>query len=149
LSEAQFIEVCDGCGDCVSACPEKILISARGRYPKVDFAKGECTFCKACLDCCPTEALKESESPWHYVAEIKPECLSKSGVMCRTCGDVCDSRAITFKFELGGVSVPELDLEKCTGCGACLALCPVGSIEMTSSAMLAAQKTENSIDSNR
>ena len=41
IGEASFSERCDGCGDCIGACPSGLLIAGRGRLPVVDFAKSQ------------------------------------------------------------------------------------------------------------
>lgn len=146
MTEHQFIEQCTGCGQCISACPENILIAARGQYPKVSFEQGACTFCRACLDICPTSALEEStetEKPWPYVAKIKESCLSKHGIMCRICGDTCSQQAITFKMRLGGVSDPIIDTKACTACGACLRLCVTDAIEINTVAATSAHTQQD------
>jgi ferredoxin len=62
---------------------------------------------------------------WPYKAVIGPTCLPNKGVECRVCGDFCDARAIRFAPRIGGSPLPEIDTEKCTGCGACVAPCPL------------------------
>lgn len=62
--------------------------------------------------------------------EIGAACLALKQVVCHSCGDACEVRAIRFKLRAGGVSVPELDTAACTGCGACRGACPVGAIAM-------------------
>ena len=39
------------------------------------------------------------------------------------------ARAIRFPLVAGGVPRPEIDTGACTGCGACVAPCPVNAIE--------------------
>ena len=68
--------------------------------------------------------------PWSLKAVIGPGCLPANGVECRVCGDFCDARAIRFPPRLGGSPLPDIALETCTGCGACLAPCPVSVITM-------------------
>ncbi|QUS55106.1 ferredoxin-type protein NapF [Pseudovibrio brasiliensis] len=128
----KFSDACTGCGDCVSACPEKILlISERSRLAVVDFGMGSCTFCEECVDACKEGALvKTDEAPWAMKATIGSNCLSFQKIACRACADFCEMRAIRFHLGLGGQQIPDLDSEACTGCGACLVACPNGSIEM-------------------
>jgi ferredoxin-type protein NapF len=63
------------------------------------------------------------------VASIyRGRCLADRGVECRLCGDACEPRAIRFRPARGGIAALALDAAACTGCGECLATCPVGAI---------------------
>lgn len=132
LPEATFIDTCTRCNDCLSACPEAIIISGDGGYPSIDFKRGECTFCADCVTACQAHALsrQEDQPAWSIKATISPACLPHHGVECRVCGDYCASRAIRFTPRLGGSPLPAVDTELCTGCGACLAPCPVNAITL-------------------
>jgi ferredoxin-type protein NapF len=130
LDEAAFIDTCTRCNDCLGACPEHIVVTADGGFPTIDFRQGGCTFCGDCVSACKPGALKKSEGrqPWMLKASIGPACLPAKGVECRICGDYCDTRAIRFVPRLGGSPLPEIVPENCTGCGACVAPCPVAAI---------------------
>jgi len=133
LPETEFIDRCTRCNDCLKACPTQILIVGDGSYPTVDFSLGECTFCHDCVRSCQPKALLHHEpdqAAWPYKATIGEDCLPRQGVECRVCGDFCDARAIRFTPRLGGCAQPEIDAEKCTGCGACVAPCPVTAISI-------------------
>ena len=131
-NEATFAQRCTRCADCLPACPQHILVAAPGAYPTVDFSKGECTFCGACVTACKPGALRreEGEPPWQVKAVLGDRCLPRQGVVCRLCGDLCEVRAIRFPPRLGGVLLPVVDSDLCTGCGACVAPCPVGAVSV-------------------
>ncbi len=134
LPEARFAELCSGCGECLDACPDGIIVAGRGKLPQVNFKLGECDFCGECVEACRIGALdREQSEPWDIRAEIQGNCLSLNAIVCRSCGDACEPRAIGFRIEPGGVSRPELTTESCTGCGACLAVCPVDAVHLCSS----------------
>lgn len=61
-------------------------------------------------------------------------CIARQNVVCRTCSEFCDAGAIRFSPRLGGAAMPELTDEKCTGCGACIPVCPAGAIRLHASA---------------
>lgn len=65
------------------------------------------------------------------IAVIGPACLAYAqNVVCRSCGDVCDAAALRFSPRLGGAALPVVLTERCTGCGACLPVCPTGAITL-------------------
>jgi ferredoxin-type protein NapF len=78
IPETDFLDRCDGCGDCVEACPQNILDLA-DNAPRIDFSLGDgaCIFCDDCTEACPTGALDaDSARPWSWKAEIIfPDCL--------------------------------------------------------------------------
>lgn len=71
--------------------------------------------------------------PWHIKATIDlTACLSMNATVCRSCGESCESEAIKFNLKLGGIAEPVLNVEQCTGCGACFSVCPVKVIQLKS-----------------
>ena len=135
LNEELFIERCTRCGECIEACPDRLIIEGRGKFPRIEFSNGGCDFCGECLAVCKPKALDRSEigpPPWRLKASILPNCLSLNAVICRSCGEACDERAIRFQLKPGGVAAPILDRDSCTGCGACFAVCPVKAVEISS-----------------
>lgn len=140
LDEPLFVETCDRCGDCINACPTSIIEKGRGGFPVINFQKGECEFCGDCVMRCHNgalqrQAMEAEQSPWSLTAVITDSCLAMNGVVCRTCGEQCDERAIRFRPRVGGVSIPELDSEACSGCGACVAPCPVKAVTIQTSSV--------------
>ncbi|HEY9200263.1 MAG TPA: ferredoxin-type protein NapF [Gammaproteobacteria bacterium] len=136
-SEAEFIESCTACNECLSACPQKIIVKGRAGYPLVDFNLGECVFCERCLQACPTDALeKTGDQPWQIQAEISPSCLTMKGVVCRSCSEHCETRAIRFIARVGEVARPQINSQSCNGCGACVAVCPVAAVEIHHAAQI-------------
>jgi len=132
IDELSFQDACTRCGDCISSCPETILIrEGVNGYPIVDFKRGECTFCGDCVRACPTTALAGPETmAWAIKAQVGDACLAKKQVICTTCAEQCEVRAIRFRPRIGAVAEPEINLHVCTGCGACVAPCPTQAIEV-------------------
>lgn len=128
-----FAQKCTGCSACIETCPEQILILDERKLAKVDFQKGECTFCTDCATSCKDGAIiiTDLTTPWSLDISIEGKCLAMKGVECRICDDQCEVRAIRFRLTPGGVSLPQLNKDICTGCGACVAPCPTQAIEIT------------------
>lgn len=132
INESSFLDACSRCGDCLDACSENILIrEGPNGYPIVDFMRGECTFCGDCVTACPTDALSKNLQPaWSVKANITASCLLSQQVICRTCGEQCEAEAIFFPTTVAVLSPPIIQLDLCTGCGACVAPCPSRAIEV-------------------
>lgn len=127
---AASLEACTGCSACVSVCPTHIVVMEEGR-PRLDFSKGECLFCGACADACPEPVFATRRPPkFDHIVQISDSCLAMRGVACMTCRDACPSTAIRFRPRTGAPFLPEIQGESCTGCGACIAPCPVGAISV-------------------
>lgn len=135
LEESLFIEQCERCTECISHCPTKIIEKGRGGFPAINFHNGECDFCGDCVSHCKPGALQRDAmegglAPWSAKVSISDSCIAQKGVVCRSCGEQCDERAIRFRPQVGGLSLPEIDFSACTGCGACVAPCPVKAISV-------------------
>ena len=134
VAEDEFINRCDQCAECMTACPSHLIEIADDGYPRINFSKGECDFCTACARACGTGALSWRDDPqqaiWSLTASIEAECIAYRGVVCRICGEHCETAAIRFVTVVGGGSLPRLDIDRCTGCGACVSVCPVKAMRI-------------------
>ncbi len=130
---AAFATLCTGCDACRTACPEKVIAGTTGEFPHLDFSTGSCTFCAACVEACEEGALERPAEaadtpPWQSELVIGASCLDRRGIVCRACGDHCDEGAIRFRPLPGGLAEPLVAQELCSGCGACVAPCPIEAI---------------------
>lgn len=128
----RFTEDCTGCERCVEACPEHVLVPGEGRLPQFDPGRGECTFCGDCAAACPEQLFSDPRAsvPWNLHARIGQSCLALQGVVCSGCRDACGEAAILFPLN-AAVPLPQVRADRCTGCGACVAGCPVRAIHLS------------------
>jgi ferredoxin-type protein NapF len=137
LPEAEFLDRCDRCGACAKACPAGIIELSDSGYPRLDFHHSGCTFCGECVTACAPGALfraSDASNPWRLHAGVDESCLATRGVLCRLCGERCETGAIRFPPTLGAWPLPVFDLERCTGCGACVGACPAEAISLSEAA---------------
>jgi len=134
LAEPAFSNACDACGKCVPACNERIIFISRSGIPSLNFLKSGCTFCGECSAVCETGALlrthEPGELPWQLQAVISESCLAKRGTSCVRCIEECEYDAIVASPLLGGRTRMQVDTTACTGCGMCVATCPVNVISL-------------------
>ena len=133
IDENTFMEKCTQCEDCITACPEHIIVKGDGGFPEIDFSRGECTFCNKCVDVCEAPLFKktDAEPAFDLHIEIKSNCLALNQVVCRSCEDSCETEAISFKYLQSSIPQPQILLDSCNGCGACISMCPQSSIELS------------------
>lgn len=130
--EGTFTDLCNQCDACIKACPSGIVTRGHAGYPIVQFGTSECTFCGACADACKSGCFdREAAQPWALKATISTACVEPKGVACRMCADACAPRAIKFRPKVGGGAEATIVQSDCTGCGACVAPCPVQAISIT------------------
>ncbi|MBL0372942.1 ferredoxin-type protein NapF [Rhizobium sp. KVB221] len=127
----ESIGLCSGCGECAAGCPQRIIRMDNGA-PTVDFSLGECNFCGECGARCPEAVFVTAHAMrFDHVARIEDHCLALNSVDCQSCRDVCPEMAIRFVPARGKPFQPTLDAARCSGCGACLSVCPVQAIGLS------------------
>ena len=130
LAESAFVEACTRCDACLAACPERVLARDAAGRPVFDPQLGECTFCGACADACAPGALHRAPAaaPWRLRALVSERCLGRQGVVCFRCEDACPEQAVLRpRGRLAGI---EVDADRCSGCGACVGVCPAGALQL-------------------
>ncbi|SHM62261.1 ferredoxin-type protein NapF [Roseibium suaedae] len=125
---------CTGCKACVSACPESILQLDQTQKPMVVFDGRECTFCGKCAEACEEPVFDlHQPAPWDLKAGIGEGCLQQHGISCQLCRDSCPTSAIRVDLTKRPFGSLTIAADACTGCGACLGVCPQDVIAITHS----------------
>jgi MauM/NapG family ferredoxin protein len=141
LPEMDFLARCVRCGACMSACPTNTLqpiwfeagwlgLFSPELTPKRGFCNPEC---HQCALVCPTQAipyLNREERIWAKTGTAtinRQKCLAwEQQKPCMVCDEVCPFKAVEFRREEGNpVAVPEVNENRCAGCGYCEHYCPV------------------------
>lgn len=132
LPEPAFSSGCTRCHNCVDACPEQIIVPDTDGVPTLDFHRGECTFCRQCTTSCPEPLFLDPKrhAAWRHTAQIERTCLGYQGIFCQSCKESCEAGAIHFSLWERRIPAPRIELDVCTGCGACIGVCPVRAITM-------------------
>lgn len=130
-SEPEFTGNCTRCNACVDACPENIIQTDDKGFPRINFMKSECTFCGDCASACHDNVIQQGPVAWSLFASITEKCLPLQGVVCGVCAEECETTAIKMKLVAGGISLPQLETDACTGCGACYRVCPTQAITLS------------------
>lgn len=123
--DVSAVSRCTGCNACVQACPEDVLRPDGRNVPELVLDGNACTFCGDCAAACDADIFDLSRTPpWEVLVAMEPGCLMEIGISCRLCSDACDSDALIFDARAGRVGAVRVVAENCTGCGACVGLCP-------------------------
>ncbi len=144
LDEARFAGLCIRCGNCLRACPTRIIRPDRGESgiaglltPAVDFRHDYCLEdCTRCTEVCPSGALVRlapEDKPRAPIGVPRVDmnlCLLGDDRDCAACRNWCPYGAVSLVFsEQEYTLTPQVDLEKCPGCGACEVACPTSPVK--------------------
>jgi ferredoxin-type protein NapF len=136
LIEEAFLTACNRCGQCVSVCPTKVIVFAGVEAglagigtPRFAPVYNHCTLCGACDRICPTGALALvplQEMRMGTAIIDKRKCFGwiEGGGLCFL--DICPSKAVYFD----SVHRAYINEQKCTGCGACVVVCPAMAVHI-------------------
>jgi len=143
IEEAEFTGLCMRCGNCIRACPSRIIHPDKGQSgvlgflsPVVRYETNYCNEeCNACTSVCPSGALQSLnlEQKNRYVigkASVDASLCLWGVSECHACVGSCPYKAIEVRwYEEAYESYPGVDPAKCNGCGACEAVCPTGDLK--------------------
>lgn len=134
IEESSFTDACTRCYKCAEACPSNLIIKGSSGFPEMCFLQQGCDYCEACVQACPESVLSLSypnqKNPWQQYAVINEQCFASKGIVCRSCGEICEVFAIEFKLAVGGSSQLNINTAACNGCGECVHVCPAQAIKI-------------------
>ncbi len=133
LHEAEFLEKCLRCGNCVKNCPADAIMPMESKdetlaqTPYINPDVQPCVICDAlaCMYVCPSGALQSvfAEDIAMGIAVFTAEtCLRTKDISCTYCVDNCPIGAEAIHFSTTGLV--EVIIPGCTGCGVCQYVCP-------------------------
>jgi ferredoxin len=148
--EAEFLDRCIRCGECMKVCPQAGLHPAAfesglaGLWtPLLRPRLGYCEFhCTLCGQVCPTGAIQrltpqEKEKNVIGLAWIDPaRCLPfVAATPCVVCEEHCptspkaillqDATGVSATGKMRAIRQPRIVIRECVGCGICEFVCPV------------------------
>jgi len=135
VAPERFEMLCDGCGDCRTACPADAIVidgpatRLSDHSPRISAEDAPCVMCDglACSTACPAGALMPTTPETMRIAVLAYDasaCWAAAGIDpgCDYCYDRCPQKwpAVTLRRGDG----PVFDPSQCTGCGVCVYFCP-------------------------
>jgi ferredoxin len=130
----RLLDRCTGCHLCIGACPTRVLKPAFLEYglegllkPQLDFSRSYCSYdCTTCGEVCPENAISRLTLADKRVTRIGvAQVIPAKCKICMICVRQCPTQAIIAEPKDGYFSIPEVNVERCIGCGLCEAVCPV------------------------
>jgi len=145
VEEKRFTGLCTRCGNCVRACPSKIIHPDTGQAgvagllaPAIRYDRKYCLEdCSLCTQVCPSGALEGmnlDRKRRYVIGEALVDgslCLLALGQKdCDACERACPFDAVHIGWDEDQyVAYPVVSTEKCNGCGACEVVCPAEGIK--------------------
>jgi ferredoxin len=135
-----FTSTCTACHLCVSACPTGVLKPSFLEYgffgmmqPFMDYHSHFCNYeCIKCSEVCPNGAIlpltveQKLTTQIGTVRFIQNNCIVNTDeTSCGSCSEHCPTKAVRMVPYKGELTIPQVDVDICIGCGACEYACPV------------------------
>lgn len=137
LTRRRVSASCTGCGACTQSCP----MGAVGFDPRAT-KHAECIACMRCQGSCPEAAISFTDIPDEAIARTAGRRAFVLGTLAWAAGLTAAVTAAAAAFRNAKAftayttlvrppgSLPEEDfIRLCTGCGACVAVCPTNALQ--------------------
>lgn len=136
LARSISADNCLNCeGNCAKICPQEIISLHAENHdlknqPFLNFKFNNCTFCYDCNRACPVFTVDKEHTKGELgKAELNTQsCYAWLDIICMSCMNVCPDKLIKFSKK----RKPSIQLDSCTGCGACIRICPATAIRIVS-----------------
>ncbi|MEX3018289.1 4Fe-4S dicluster domain-containing protein [Kluyvera sp. STS39-E] len=126
LPDALFRQQCTRCDACINICPMGVLNKHEDGFPQLIIEYASCDGCGLCINACENKALRPQA---RFDTGLRPvfdrRCVSSLRA-CNQCVALCPEAACL----IGESGAPEIDQERCNGCGECLVQCGQGAVSL-------------------
>jgi len=132
VPEAEFLERCTKCGDCIDACPhQSIQKLLKDGTPAIFPSESPCQLCHdlPCISACQDDALLPLSGldVVDMGVAVVSASLCTAGNGCNACVSQCPMKALSMDFSAFSVAV---DPTRCVGCGLCQFICKTVNDQM-------------------
>ncbi len=133
IPEADFLNICYRCGNCVDVCPARAIIHIKGESEELDGTPvilpdtQPCLVCDGlqCMSACPSGALQATPRTQIRMGLARIDhglCLRTTEEACTECVDTCPEGEKALHLDTAGAV--QVVAEGCIGCGVCQWRCP-------------------------
>lgn len=141
VAEADFLNTCTRCTDCIEACPFRSIRRLGTEFgeklagtPAIIPDEAPCYLCAdlPCINACQPQALNAMSRPTVNMGTAKLQreaCYVARNQPCDYCVTRCPLKGVAIEW--GADRLPVIHEAGCTGCAVCAYLCPANALSVT------------------